>query len=793
MSFNLVTAFWIAKIFIIYTVMVVVLPYFCMRKLLRDRSLTQKLVFSVIAGNFFYIMLVLLWGLLHITNRYVLIVSTLVIPVVLIFRSRNEIWENHLRQTCIHVKRFVKRENSFRYSMRIFFRWLGKKMRSLLGRAGSFLKRNLFELVLFVGCSAFILWYFSITNHFGPRASDLVVHMYWINGVDEGTLYRAGIYPFGMHALLYYFHAVFDIPTVRLVLLFGTVQAFYIFTMLLAFLKEICRYRYTPYLTYVAFAVGSYLVSGRYARYYSTLPQEFGMIFILPCMIALIRFFRAVRDENAEYKRMKEQKLLYTRIESKKRWKESTIQLWLLIISFGLTLSAHFYNTIIAGVLLLAAAVAYIRYVVQPKTFKRLVCAAVLAILIPIFPMAVSFAGGTPLEGSLYWALEVMGISQDEEEEDTGGSAESTQNTVSETEGTVDNSNTASDQGTGNYVDAVSEGERAPVPLKERILQMFNNVKETAVAMLNMLIFSSEDILGIWVWCMLVLLIEIPLMWILREWEYSRFIIMTLIASVLLVVLCIPDSVGLPSLLDQSRASIYCAYFILTGFSLAADGMLVVLGRIIRVRPLWQFASLALAAMFVFYTVDTGNVRAKTVNSSSLERDGAQLCVYDIMEKYPDEKWTIVSCNEERNMVSPTGWHYEVCDFLQSMENYSDGDEMYIPTQYVFFFIEKRSVEYSYGEFTDVDAHVSEYWASQELPPTSGLSQYTDTNRIITNSRLYYWAQEYQKRFPNEMKVYYEDDDFICYCIEQNEYYLNNFAIDYGYNSRDYTTAEVEK
>ena len=42
------------------------------------------------------------------------------------------------------------------------------------------------------------------------------------------------------------------------------------------------------------------------------------------------------------------------------------------------------------------------------------------------------------------------------------------------------------------------------------------------------------------------------------------------------------------------------------------------------------------------------------------------------------------------------------------------------------------------------------------------------------------------------MKVYYEDDDFVCYYIEQNEYYLNNFAIDYGYNSRDYTASEVE-
>ena len=108
---------------------------------------------------------------------------------------------------------------------------------------------------------------------------------------------------------------------------------------------------------------------------------------------------------------------------------------------------------------------------------------------------------------------------------------------------------------------------------------------------------------------------------------------------------------------------------------------------------------------------------------------------------------------------------------------------MYIPTQYVFFLIEKVSINYAYGGFTDINAAVSNEWASQDLPVKNGLSQYQGTERIIVNSRLYYWAQEYQKRFPNEMKVYYEDDNFICYYIEQNEYYLNNFAIDYGYNS----------
>lgn len=791
MSFNAVTAFWIVKLFIIYTLMVVVFPCLVLRPLLKGRSWTQKFVISVVAGNFFYIMLVQLWGLIHITNRYVLILSTLAIPAVLIFRSRKLIWEKHLNPAWIHIRRFAKRENSFRYSMRIFLRWIRRGLGRGLKCFGRFMLRHIFELILFIGCSVFVLWNFSVTDHFGPMASDLVVHMYWINGVDDGILFRAGIYPFGMHSLMYYIHAVFDIPTVRIVLLFAPVQTFYIFTMLLAFLKEICRYRYTPYLSYVAFSMGSYLFSSRYSRYVSALPQEFGMIFLFPCAIAVILFFRAVRDENAEYKRMKKEKLLYTQIDGKRHWKESTIWLWVLIISFGLTLSAHFYITILAGLLVLSAAIAYIWFVLHPRTLRRLICAALISILIPVVPMAVSFATGTPLQGSLYWALSVMGVdTSDDEEEDAEDMADDAGETADADAAVASDSNssgTASEAEDNTASDVDNEAvavQNQTVTLRERVEQFISQAKSATANVMTALVFESQEYMQIWIWCIIVLLVEIPLMWLFRECEYSRYIIMVLIFNGLMLLLCIAGSVGLPTLIDVNRSTMFFCYIVTIVLSLAVDGCLVFLGRIIRVKWIWQLASLVMAASFVFYTVETDHVRIKTTSTSSLERDGAQLCVYDIMEKYPYQKWTIVSCNEERNMISPVAWHYEVIDFLESMENYKYNDEMYIPTQYVFFFVEKKSLDYAYGEFSEEEQPwVSEEWASQSLPAKNGLIQYQGTNRIILNSRMYYWAQEYQKRFPNEMKVYYEDEDFICYYIEQNEYYLNNFAIDYGYNS----------
>lgn len=125
----LVTALWIARIFIVYTLMVVFALCCSLHRFLKGRSLGQKFVFSVVLGNFFYIMLVLLWGLFHITSRYVLILSTLAIPAVLLYRNRQYIWQRYLEPVWIHLVRFLKRENSFRFTLRIFFRWAGRNLK----------------------------------------------------------------------------------------------------------------------------------------------------------------------------------------------------------------------------------------------------------------------------------------------------------------------------------------------------------------------------------------------------------------------------------------------------------------------------------------------------------------------------------------------------------------------------------------------------------------------------------------------------------------------------------------
>ena len=77
---------------------------------------------------------------------------------------------------------------------------------------------------------------------------------------------------------------------------------------------------------------------------------------------------------------------------------------------------------------------------------------------------------------------------------------------------------------------------------------------------------------------------------------------------------------------------------------------------------------------------------------------------------------------------------------------------------------------------------ISRKGASRSLPNVGGIGMYQGEGRWIVMSRMYYWAQAFMELYPNEMKVYYEDNKFICYKIEQNMYHQYNFAIDYRYN-----------
>ena len=163
------------------------------------------------------------------------------------------------------------------------------------------------------------------------------------------------------------------------------------------------------------------------------------------------------------------------------------------------------------------------------------------------------------------------------------------------------------------------------------------------------------------------------------------------------------------------------------------------------------------------------------------ETNDAVICMSNIYRENRDGgTWTICSADDERQMMRDYGNHYELIDFLREMEDLKSDASITVPTKTVYFFVEKVPL---FADNENYGRKISVEGAQSALPKGKDtLSLYAGDARWVVMSRLYFWAQAFRRLYPNEMEVYYETDDFVCYRVQQNEYSLYNFAIDYGYN-----------
>ena len=158
---------------------------------------------------------------------------------------------------------------------------------------------NTLQWILAGAIVAALFWVYGrqLILTYGYRASDIPVHLNWINQMSRGNLFVSGVYPFGFHCVVYYLHTVFRVDTYVILCLFYLVQVFFIHVVLLAMLKMLCRSLYFPYAGVLVYILGSFWTRQTYSRFGASLPQEFGMFFVIPSIYFLIRFFQTEKEE----------------------------------------------------------------------------------------------------------------------------------------------------------------------------------------------------------------------------------------------------------------------------------------------------------------------------------------------------------------------------------------------------------------------------------------------------------------------------------------------------------------
>ena len=90
MSMRLYTIFQFTGILGVYMIMTVLLPAFVLHDRIRERRFAQKFYICLLSGNFYIMNLVFLLQLLHISNRFTLIIGTFV-PAIILWQRLNNI------------------------------------------------------------------------------------------------------------------------------------------------------------------------------------------------------------------------------------------------------------------------------------------------------------------------------------------------------------------------------------------------------------------------------------------------------------------------------------------------------------------------------------------------------------------------------------------------------------------------------------------------------------------------------------------------------------------------------
>lgn len=777
MSMELLTVIQFLMTLLTYLFVTLAIPCAVFHKKLCHYRLTERVLLYFIIGNFYATNLVFLLQLLHISNFVTIWICLLVVPAII----RLKLYHVPVLLKLQSLRDTIRKVMAGTLGVKSIFRNLWGKFLQALARFGKravkHLCRNWLSWLLVAASAAMVLWIYAprMITTFGFGASDIPVHLYWTNGLSDNQLFVDGVYPFGMHNLIYLLCTAFRMDSYVLFRVFGMLQCLVVHMVALCVLKLCCKSKFSPYAGIFLYTLGNYIAANNFSRFLSALPQEYSMIFIFPTAYYAFSFFRQKRME----------------LKENEPGKASMLFLSALVMSFSLAVSAHFYGAMVAGIFCVGIAIGYIGWIVRPAYLVRIMVAGLISLAIAVLPMGIAYATGTPLQGSLGWGANMMsGFGGSSSDDDTSTDDTSMGDTsVGDTStGDTSTGDTSSDgvQTPGDSGTTVETPTEAPPAESgsgffERTTQKISSFWNILGGRLNSYILrNAEDWYSAVIRWMIVFLMGAGGVLILcRVYSYGAMVLSTGAFMGLMSLMLSASQLGLPALMGADRLCIFYAYMLIMLIGLSIDVFAYAFTCIFRKQWIMQILSFLMILAIGIGVWQQGRIR-EPLTSGAFETNEAVTCLTNIIATEEDYHWTIFSANDETNMVYGHGYHYELSTFLEEIRRLRNAP-ITVPTEVIYFFIEKVPLDYAVS-YAGSGQSISIAGAERPLPRKDGLGNYQGENRWITMSHMYYWALEFQRLYPNEMKVYLETDKFICYRLEQNTYRLFDLAIDYGYN-----------
>lgn len=736
-------------------------PAFMLRKYLKGRSATFVFAFCVTFQTVLINTVVIMLGLLHLLNAWV-IRSLFYIPF-LIEAVRRLGWGKSEVRKLVHLFNGT-------YGLKMFCHDvlcnIGRRIRGFLNSIRRRFHAHWLEygslLVIIVYGMIYFSW--GAFQNYSYSAGDIYVHNEWVYGLVQGKVFIGGIYPEGMHSFIYGMHTLFGIRIYSCMLYLQLIHIAVFLLAVYVFLKEVFCWKYTPMFVLTAFLTLDVLNGDAVfsmSRLQWTLPQEFGMPTVFLCAAFFLRYLSS------------DNKMMFRGKQTKGFWDEN-------IVIFALTLASsfaiHFYATIMAFFLCMAFVPMHLKKLFSGKRFVPLAAAAIVGMAVAALPMAGAYITGVPLEGSLRWAMSIIDGSNGEQ--DNARPQEKTESSHHHLRDSVKKkSQTLYYEG---YL-GLFQAERARIILR-------------AAALALLFWIGYRIYVGI-------------LKWIFREKErstrpdyYDGYPSLVLASFIYVVMFC-GSGLGLPILIDFIRLYALNQLLALAVVGISFDIVFSLL-RLFLWESGLQVISIGVVAGIYALVVMTGNFHGFLfVHLTRL--NGAVLTTHSITETMPPYSFTIVSPTDELYQQIQYGWHEELIDFANRVQE----EEYTLPTEHIFIFVEKTPIRYaqyhlaSGPEWLAQEKYLNYYgftyasqspeYVSSELISSENLGEdkrYFElshnayavlSTRTLLESYVYKWCQEFSELYQGELQTYYEDDQFICYYIRQNPQSLYQLGILY--------------
>lgn len=798
------------KVLMAYLLVMYLWPSVVFHGYLKKKGGLFRFLFCTVVQIIVVNLIVLCLGLLHILNAWT-------VRIVFIGIFLFAVYNMHLidRETRTNFLRLVTGECGIKLFLLRIFEKLGRwfRKRAVLFWAKTRYRLLEYVMLLVVVLYAMIYFTYGAFQDYSYGFGDMYTHHSWIYGLIQGNIFSDGVYPEAMHCFIYMLHTIFGIKVYSIQMFLAGIHIIALIVAMYAFLRELLHGKYTPFIILTVFLTLDLTCINQVfsmSRLQWTLPQEFGLFTQFVCAVYLRRYLRTeTQDHNLKIGKVVK-KLAF--MEQKYVLDDNLL---LFMLALAASLSIHFYTTIMAFFMCASVAVFLLPRIFSKKHFVPLVLAVFCGLFIAMAPMCGALLEGRDFQGSIDWALGV--ISGEDpfadvvpQESTSVGGEQSPESVQTGEEGTVSEPLQAQGTETGispaipetqkNFTERLMEkGQKAGAFLGDMMMDIYYGGYATlySVDRALLILVASGFTAALWLLYRIITAFFRTALSKEKKAFMDGYISLTLAATLFMFIYGAPTA-GLPELVAGARLCTTIHFLAITAVILPADILLCIPERRhIRLMP--ELLALAGCCGVIFGIVKSGSYHGYLYYE--LTRYNAAVRVTDsIMDTLPDYSYTIVSPTDELYQVIQGGWHEELYTFLLNADK---GKPYRLPTEHIFIFLEKKPLEYAQSHFfggprwlawekypafyssyvsqcPDITASEISDEAAQGVISFAILQQaYSDLkNRTVINSKVYGWCKDFERVYPQEMEVYYEDEDFICYYIHQNPRNLFDLAID---------------